>query len=1075
LRGAEPARFFLELDLTIERGGVTAVLFDFGNGIWGENASTANLPAGPAMQTVRLALPERPIRGLRFDPVDSEHEVVVHGVRLVRASGEVLLRLDPRQVRPLNHIAALTPEGGALRIRPSGNDPILRLDVESLQKALHDASGRATVGAVGVALLGVGIAASLAAAVFAACRAIGGGGSGWILAALFLFVFGARVAWLDVHSRPVPFWDELEGDLLYVQIPFAGGFLDWGALVMPQWEHRILFTRVVGLVGTLLNGEWDPRVAMTVSAALYATTIALLGALLWRVPHRLGPIAAVGLAAAAALPFDFNNLLWGGQTQMYALVLLAVCAVAIASAPQVTPALACGALGASALSLWTMGAGPLGLGCATGICLVRCAFEREQRRGLAALAGIFFGGALAGVFLHVSSRAHVPFYATSLAQFQRAFLGVLSWPLPPHLGSAALLWLPWLVTGSLILRRRGGTPIEWIATGLGMWAFINAVALGYARQYEGPPFDSRFFTPISLGALACLCSTVGLLLRARTVLSSVAVATPWAAVTAGLLAVGINGLTGARENSAARSEHDHRIRTYLSSGNAQPLLEKPPNHSGGDVVERFDSPVFRRVMPAPYRRALLAGDPARAAKIQAGPLTMAVRRVMQAGPWLALAGVATLGAAFWREQRERVRHAPAGGAVRSRADRIQYAAVIVLTIGWVWVYNRELRSGLVDEGGHVANVQHFLEGKPGWPEAMPMLPGYHFAVASVWRWVPTLDTTTVSRWTTASLSLLGFAAFALAWTRLHRAPAGRATLLFALLPLTQPFTGMAYTDMPALALALAAWWAQLRGLHAFAALTLVGAVALRQTNLAWAGFFIAWEWLRPDAPRSTFLRRSAWLFALLAAAAIAIAAAGRLTVGSQHGNQFTFNIATLHTLGLLVALLGLPVWIAQAPDAWRRMRESWTQRRSRLLVQGGAAATAVVVLALTFANPHLWNRELFWDGCTFTLLRNWPLVWLERHPWLQVVSALNIVFMTGALAAVFRSQRYRRELWLALAIGVLPAFTNGLVEPRYFIPAAGFLLCLLEIPPADARRLGIWWGALTLLHAPFVVRALSLW
>ena len=136
---------------------------------------------------------------------------------------------------------------------------------------------------------------------------------------------------------------------------------------------------------------------------------------------------------------------------------------------------------------------------------------------------------------------------------------------------------------------------------------------------------------------------------------------------------------------------------------------------------------------------------------------------------------------------------------------------------------------------------------------------------------------------------------------------------------------------------------------------------------------------------------------------------------------------------------------------------------------------AAAALALTFANPHIWNRELFWEGCSFTLLRNWPLVWIDAYPWLRLVSGLNIVLMTAALTLVFARQLHRRELWLALGIGALPAFTNSLVEPRYFIPAAGFVLCFLNIAAADWRRLVIWWAVLSVGHAPFVASALSLW
>ena len=356
-----------------------------------------------------------------------------------------------------------------------------------------------------------------------------------------------------------------------------------------------------------------------------------------------------------------------------------------------------------------------------------------------------------------------------------------------------------------------------------------------------------------------------------------------------------------------------------------------------------------------------------------------------------------------------------------------------------------------------------------------MLPGYHFVVVTLMTLVPALSVETATRSVTLVITLLGLASFALAWRRLHGDHAGRSTLLLALLPLAQPFTAMAYTDWPALAFVFAAWWAQLTGRRALAAVVLAGAVAIRQTNLIWAGFFIAWEFVRTDETRATLLARVRWILLLLLAAVIAIAFAGRLTLGSQHGNAFRFNIATVHFAGVLVLLLGLPVWMAHAGPIFTRWREAARVQPGKTLAWGVAALVAVALAAATFANPHTWNRELFWAGNTFTLLRNWPLVLIDAHPWLRVASALNVVLMAAAIFAVIQAQRHRRALWLVVTLGAVPVATNSLVEPRYYIPLAGMLLCFLEIRSADYRRLVLWWALLTAVHAPFVARALSLW
>jgi hypothetical protein len=358
---------------------------------------------------------------------------------------------------------------------------------------------------------------------------------------------------------------------------------------------------------------------------------------------------------------------------------------------------------------------------------------------------------------------------------------------------------------------------------------------------------------------------------------------------------------------------------------------------------------------------------------------------------------------------------------------------------------------------------------------MPMLPGYHFIVVGLWGFHPPLELLTLGRLVTALLALLGFTVFALAWRRLHDTPAGPPTLLLALLPLTQPFTAMLYTDVPGLAFTLAAVWAHLRGWRAFAALVLTGAIFIRQTNLAWAGFLIAWELLRTDEPRRNGLRRAGWMLALVIAAGITIAWAGRLTLGQQHGNDFRLNVATIHFTGLLLLGLGLPVWLGQLPAVLKHA-VAFGRARPALaaaLAAGGAAAAAL--FARGYANPHAWNRDLFWDGCSFTLLRNWPLVWIDTHPALKIASGINLVVMTAALGAVIARQRHRLPLWLALGCGMALPLTNSLVEPRYFIPVAGMLLLFLELSDRTWRLLIVWWALLCALHAPFVAAALSLW
>jgi hypothetical protein len=174
-------------------------------------------------------------------------------------------------------------------------------------------------------------------------------------------------------------------------------------------------------------------------------------------------------------------------------------------------------------------------------------------------------------------------------------------------------------------------------------------------------------------------------------------------------------------------------------------------------------------------------------------------------------------------------------------------------------------------------------------------------------------------------------------------------------------------------------------------------------------------------------------------------------------------------------LLGMPVWLKHAPAILLRVLAYVRAFPGRTAMCFALGAAMIALLTVTFANPHPWNRDLFWDGCTFTLLRNWPLDVMDRYLVVRAASALNVVLMFATLIAFVRHQSHRRELWLALAAGAALPLTNNLVEPRYFIPGAAFVLLFLEIDRIDARWLAIWWAMLCALHAPFVAAGLSLW
>jgi hypothetical protein len=426
---------------------------------------------------------------------------------------------------------------------------------------------------------------------------------------------------------------------------------------------------------------------------------------------------------------------------------------------------------------------------------------------------------------------------------------------------------------------------------------------------------------------------------------------------------------------------------------------------------------------------------------------------------------------------------PPASSAAHRFPQTCLVAAFVLTLLWGALYIGYGNAGVVDEPGQVEAAIHFAEKRPGVPELLPYLPGYHFGIILLSPGQPTL---TSARLVTLGYALLGLAAFAAAWRRLHGAHPGPATLLLATFPVMFPFTAMAYTDVPAMALVLAGCWAHFSGWRASAALLLAGAGLIRQTSLVWAAYLVTVGLLdsffprgqpRPPWPAALlrWLEEQRWLLLLLATGAGLVLHAGRLTMGRSHGNQLVPNLATIHLAALAVLVLALPWWITRA----RAMLQSYrTARAAHPYLTPGLTALGLIgaaLLAATYTNAHHWNRELFFDPpSTRTLLRNWPLVWIDRHLWLRLLSGLAVVVCFAGLGWLIARQRYARELGLILPFGAVLFLTNNLVEPRYLIPPGALALLWLEPGPGVLRLAG-WSALLCLAQAPFLLPGLALW
>jgi alpha-1,2-glucosyltransferase len=384
---------------------------------------------------------------------------------------------------------------------------------------------------------------------------------------------------------------------------------------------------------------------------------------------------------------------------------------------------------------------------------------------------------------------------------------------------------------------------------------------------------------------------------------------------------------------------------------------------------------------------------------------------------------------------------------------------------------------IVDEGLHLLAVERLVEGDWSQPDFLPMPLTYHFLVylpAKVFGvevWVLRLVNTVLSialLWIVQSI-----------WG-VERSSRGDRLLHFAWLPILFPFTVLAYTEVASLVFLLAGVLLHLRKKTGWAAVPLAIACLVRQSNIVWVAFVIAWgvmdAWQecrreRNGAARAIGQREIAttlsriWpqLLILVAAAVFFVVNKG-FNITAVEANRFRFNSAQFYSFALFLVVLWGPVWVPSLVADFHSMN-LWVKRRPGL---GGevilVSLLAAVGAVATFWNPHPWNHNP-------DFLRNWPLVLMERSILLRGIAALLVLVALPGLTRRLLEAPNRSLLLLALAFSLVYLAPHSLVDPRYYILPMIFLQFSSEFQAYEARRLTIWYATGSVAVSGYIIIA----
>jgi hypothetical protein len=438
-----------------------------------------------------------------------------------------------------------------------------------------------------------------------------GGNFAWA-ASLFLAGLGAKFGLILAKGFSLPYHDQWPGEAYDMFMPYLSGKFSSAVLFEPHNEHWIIFTRIVNLALLRLNGQWDGLLEMACNAVIHCAGVAGFG---WVMASLLGKRSWLllwpALALDLALPFAWENTLWGFQSQFYFLLIFSWLTIWLLGLHQPWSARWwLGTLTALA-ALFTVASGFLAAVAVLALTALTAFTQRNWRRHLPTWA---FCAAMIGLGLALKFSLGVDHVdeAHSAADLLRALGKSLAWPWVILPWYAPFNLFPLLLLGWTCLRSpEPPKPGERMIFGVGIWAGLQALAGAYARGNGGvgPAWrymDSLSFISIS-GALAAFVLLNDHRPRFPFVpLLYVALACWTLSVLAGLGFLTTRAWSQALpEMSAEQAVQLKAARAWLATGDPRVFLAQPADQRLAPLADwLMNEPHIRGILPACVREPL---------------------------------------------------------------------------------------------------------------------------------------------------------------------------------------------------------------------------------------------------------------------------------------------------------------------------------------------------------------------------------------------------------------------------------------------------------------------------------------
>lgn len=349
---------------------------------------------------------------------------------------------------------------------------------------------------------------------------------------------------------------------------------------------------------------------------------------------------------------------------------------------------------------------------------------------------------------------------------------------------------------------------------------------------------------------------------------------------------------------------------------------------------------------------------------------------------------------------------------------------------------------------------------------MPTMAGYHF-FAGIFGYL-TACTESMVRFFNVLLGLASiFVVYSLSKElgHLHRK---EKSLLTAFLPILFPFFFLIYTDVMSVLFVLLMVYFMLRQTYILSGLFGLMGFAVRQNNIVWVIFCLAYVIFDRDLKiswnRETIKKTLPYLFVLLMASLVFLKLGGFAVSGRENHPTFFLGPMNVYSILFFFFLINLPEQAINFRGIGNLFKKTSRNKAFALIV---LAILFYGFFLLTFKIDHQWNSTQF-----DYYLRNRILNFFDSS---FILQSLFFVTIAYSILSVSRIKLVDKRQYLIYPLTTIFLSLSWLIEVRYFI----IPIVLINLFSVRDRRTEIflisWYLVFTFIFMIFLYQNLNFW